>query len=124
MPSAGRLSLMEYADEVPINLASLVLFDSVGFGSSRSDLSCHHVMIALAIGGSVPPFATNFVPFEAKYLVSRTHGRVATFARESAEPTRSARSCWPAQRRPHWNCVAAADGIAILPCRSCVGPRG
>jgi len=44
VPSAGRLSLMEYADEVPINLAGLVLFDSIGFDSSRSDLSCHHVM--------------------------------------------------------------------------------
>jgi hypothetical protein len=46
VPSAGRLSLMEYADEVPIKLASLVLFDRVGFDSSRPDLSCHHVMIA------------------------------------------------------------------------------
>jgi hypothetical protein len=86
VPSVGRLSLMEYADEVPINLASLVLFDSVGFGSSRSDLFCHHIMIARAIGGSVLPFTTNFIPFEANYLVSPTHGRVDTFARESAEP--------------------------------------
>ena len=61
MPSAGRLSLMEYADEVPINLASLALFDKVGFGSSRSDLFCHHVMIAQAIGGSVLLFATRLM---------------------------------------------------------------
>jgi hypothetical protein len=47
--------LIEYADGVPINSANLMLFDNVGFDSSRSGLSCHHVMIAQAIGGSVFP---------------------------------------------------------------------
>jgi hypothetical protein len=61
VPSAGRLSLMEYADEVPIDLAGVKLLDKVGFGPSRPDLSCHHVTIALAIGGSVVLFATNLM---------------------------------------------------------------
>jgi hypothetical protein len=39
VPSADRRSLMEYADEVPINLASLALSDNVGFDSSRSKLT-------------------------------------------------------------------------------------
>jgi hypothetical protein len=75
VPSAGRLSLMEYADEVPIKLASLVLFDSVGFDSSRSDLSCHHVMIAQVIGGCVLLFAANLMLSGATYFASRIHAR-------------------------------------------------
>jgi hypothetical protein len=38
VPGAGRLSLMEFADEVPIKCASSRLFDNIGFCSSRSDL--------------------------------------------------------------------------------------
>ena len=123
MPSAGLLSLMEYADEVPIKLASLMLFDIVGFGSSRSDLACHHVMMALTIGGSVLLFAAYFMPVEATYLASRIHVRADTFAREPAEPTRSVRSYWPARRQPHWS-DAVADEVAIPPCRLCVGQPG
>jgi hypothetical protein len=63
VPSADRLSLMEYADEIPIRFASSGLPERIGFSSSRSDLSCHHVMIAQAIGGSVLLFVARLLPF-------------------------------------------------------------
>lgn len=105
VPSAGRLSLMEYADEPPINLASSRLFDNVGFYSSRSDLSCHHIMIARVIGGSVFLFATRFMvvcshirhgrfmvaailpvanqrcPYDSRILVGQRYGRGFVAAR-------------------------------------------
>jgi hypothetical protein len=87
VPSAGRLSLMEYADEVPINLASSRLFDNVGFDSSRSDLSCHHIMIARAIGGSVLLSAT-------RLMIVGSHIRHSGFMVAAILPVAS-------QQRPH-----------------------
>jgi hypothetical protein len=58
---AWPVSLMEYVGEFLITLTSSRLFDSVWFDPPRSDLSCHHIMIAQAIGGSVLLFATRLM---------------------------------------------------------------
>ncbi|SIT49468.1 hypothetical protein BN2475_1410006 [Paraburkholderia ribeironis] len=55
---APGLPSLSCCDVSKVTIAAMALFDIVGFGSSRSDLSCHHVMIAQAIGGSVILFAT------------------------------------------------------------------
>lgn len=45
---------MEYAGRVLIIPSRFVRYDNFRFSRPRSDLSCHHVMIACAIGGGSP----------------------------------------------------------------------
>ena len=59
MPRADRRSLMEYADEVPINLANSALSDNTELEWSQSDLSCRYAIFAQAIGGSAVLFAAS-----------------------------------------------------------------
>lgn len=47
------LSLMESADRLLIKATSLTLPVAHRFCRSRSDLSCHHILIACAIGGRI-----------------------------------------------------------------------
>ncbi len=130
------LSLMEYADRVPISHTHSKCSDYYGVSRSRSDLSRHHVMIACAIGGGTPfevgcryslrrdihgdgsrmSLSTGggrrggypvFMPPDSNVLRTRDHAPGA--------PRSSVRSCWPRRRLPRSCCVVPATYPATSP---------